>query len=123
MQESEKSIETLNYLKNLGIRFAIDDFGTGYSSLSHLKRLPVDTLKIDRSFINNIHDDTNDLAIVEAIIALANTLQLTVTAEGIENIFQESLLQKLKCDIGQGFYYLKPAPPEDITPLLDTLFI
>ena len=123
MKESEKSIETLNYLKSLGIRFAIDDFGTGYSSLSHLKRLPVDTLKIDRSFISDIHDDSDDLAIVEAIIALANTLQLTVTAEGIENIFQESLLQKLKCDVGQGFYYFKPAPPEEITPLLDTLFI
>jgi len=123
MKESEKSIETLNYLQNLGIRFAIDDFGTGYSSLSHLKRLPVDTLKIDRSFISNIQNDNDDLAIVQAIVALAETLQLTVTAEGIENNVQESLLQKLKCDIGQGFYYCKPVPAEDITPLLDTLFI
>jgi len=123
MKESEKSIETLKYLKDLGVRFAIDDFGTGYSSLSHLKRLPVDSLKIDRSFINNIQNDKNDLAIVEAIVALADTLQLSVTAEGIENDFHESLLQRLKCDIGQGFYYSKPVPAEDITPFLHALFI
>lgn len=123
MKESEKSVETLDYLRGLGVRFAIDDFGTGYSSLSHLKRLPVDTLKIDRCFISDIESDSSDLAIVEAIIALANTLQLIVTAEGIESYAHEVRLKELGCNIGQGFYYSRPIPSEDLTTLIVNPFI
>ncbi|MEW8053391.1 MAG: EAL domain-containing protein, partial [Candidatus Thiodiazotropha sp.] len=87
---------------------AIDDFGIGYSSLSYLHRFPVDILKIDRSFVGRMDRDENGLAIIRTIIALARSLKMTVTAEGVENITQLRLLQDLECNHGQGFYFSEP---------------
>ncbi|RLJ17809.1 hypothetical protein DJ031_13200 [bacterium endosymbiont of Escarpia laminata] len=119
MQETGHSMETLDNLRKLGTHMAIDDFGTGYSSLSYLKRLPVDKLKIDRSFVRDLVNDPNDAAITRAIIAMGKTLQLTITAEGIENMAQEVFLKEQGCDQGQGFRYGRPLPAADITQMLE----
>jgi diguanylate cyclase (GGDEF)-like protein len=119
MQDAVATIETLQAFKALGIRVAIDDFGTGYSSLSYLKRLPVDTLKIDRSFVDGLGLDAQDTAIVNSVIALARTLRLSVTAEGVETSGQAKHLKQLGCDRGQGFYFAQPLPPEAVERLLD----
>ena len=119
MQDAEATIETLLAVKALGIRVSIDDFGTGYSSLSYLKRLPVDTLKIDRSFVNGLGQDTQDTAIVDSVVALARTLQLSVTGEGIETAAQAKHLRRLGCDRGQGFLFARPLPPEEVQRLLE----
>jgi diguanylate cyclase (GGDEF)-like protein/PAS domain S-box-containing protein len=118
MQDARATIETLQAFKALGIRVAIDDFGTGYSSLSYLKRLPVDTLKIDRSFVNGLGNDAQDTAIVDSVIALARTLQLSVTGEGVETSAQARHLKNVGCDRGQGFLFACPLPPEDVDRLL-----
>lgn len=99
---------------DLGVRFALDDFGTGYSSLSYLKRLPADTLKIDQSFIHDILDDKEDLALVQAIIGLAATFERDVLAEGVETVEQGVLLMRLGCDIAQGRGIAGPMPAEDV---------
>jgi diguanylate cyclase (GGDEF)-like protein/PAS domain S-box-containing protein len=108
MRDVEATIRTLWELKELGVRIAIDDFGTGHSSLSYLKRLPLDVLKIDRSFISGIVDDSEATAIVCAIMALAKSLDLKVTGEGIETAEQAALLSAWGCDQGQGYYFGKP---------------
>jgi diguanylate cyclase (GGDEF)-like protein/PAS domain S-box-containing protein len=108
MQDAEAAELTLRRLKNLGIQLAIDDFGTGYSSLSYLKRFPVDTLKIDRSFVDGIGSDAQDTAIVQSVVALAKTLNLDVTAEGIETEEQRLHLRSLGCDRGQGYLFARP---------------
>jgi EAL domain-containing protein (putative c-di-GMP-specific phosphodiesterase class I) len=118
MQKAESTIATLQELKGLGVQLAIDDFGTGYSSLSYLKRFPVDTLKIDRSFVAGIDADSQDTAIVDAMLALARALKLTVTAEGIESLAQLRRLHALGCDRGQGYYFAKPLPAGAISTLL-----
>jgi EAL domain-containing protein (putative c-di-GMP-specific phosphodiesterase class I) len=118
MQKAESTIATLRELKGLGVQLAIDDFGTGYSSLSYLKRFPVDTLKIDRSFVAGIDADSQDTAIVEAVLALAKALNLNVTAEGIESLVQLRRLHALGCDRGQGYYFAKPLPASAISTLL-----
>ncbi len=100
--------KVLNNLKNIGATIAIDDFGTGYSSLSYLLELPLDTLKIDRAFINNIEEDKRSFQIVETIMSLSNTLDLDVVAEGIETEKQMSILTNLGCDFCQGFHISKP---------------
>ena len=110
--DAELAVATLWMLKGLGLKLAIDDFGTGYSSLSYLKRFPVDTLKIDRSFVSGLGLYPEDGAIVGAIISFANALGLTVTAEGIETAEQLALLRTLGADYGQGYFFGKPAPPE-----------
>ena len=92
------------------MKLSIDDFGTGYSSLSYLKRFPIDTLKIDQSFIRNLTSYSDDAAIVRAIIMMAKSLQLEIIAEGVENKEQLDFLRKEKCDIIQGFYLSKPIP-------------
>ncbi|MDC8445326.1 MAG: EAL domain-containing protein [Nitrosomonas sp.] len=112
------TIETLNRLSKMGIRISIDDFGTGYSSLSYLKRYPIDTLKIDRSFVHDILLDKNDDAIVTAIIAMAHSLNIKVIAEGVETAEQLSLLVKKECDYYQGFYCSKPLPASEIVDML-----
>jgi EAL domain-containing protein (putative c-di-GMP-specific phosphodiesterase class I) len=110
MQDVEGASATLEALAALGVRVAIDDFGTGYSSLSYLKRFPIETLKIDRSFVSGIVDDPQDAAIVRSVIALADTLNLTVTAEGIETSAQRARLAELGCDLGQGYLFGRPLP-------------
>ncbi|HEY9051892.1 MAG TPA: EAL domain-containing protein [Gammaproteobacteria bacterium] len=110
MDDTDFTVEVLGTLKKLGFSIAIDDFGTGYSSLGYLKKLPVDKLKIDRSFIKDIHTCQDDDAIVRAIIALANNLQLTIVAEGIEIEEHHRILSGHGCQIAQGFYYSKPLP-------------
>lgn len=105
-------------LTNMGISFAMDDFGTGYSSLNYLRKYPFKTLKIDRSFVNDIAGDKADLALVNAAIAMAHGLGLTVVAEGVENEEQLTLLQDNNCDLAQGYFIGKPVPPEVITELL-----
>ncbi len=107
-------IETLRTLRALGVHASIDDFGTGYSSLSYLKQLPVEILKIDRSFIDEVDVDPDDTAIVSAIIAMGRSLGLTVIAEGVERPAQAEQLARLGCSFAQGFLFARPAPPEMI---------
>jgi diguanylate cyclase (GGDEF)-like protein/PAS domain S-box-containing protein len=118
MEDAEAGIRVLKALRGLGCRLALDDFGTGYSSLSYLKSLPLDTLKIDRSFVAGLADDGANLPIVQAVIALAHGLGIDVTAEGIETAEQLGWLRDLVCDRGQGFYYARPLPPSELIPLL-----
>jgi diguanylate cyclase (GGDEF)-like protein/PAS domain S-box-containing protein len=106
--KDESREDTMAQLRDLGIKIAIDDFGTGYSSLSYLKNWRVDTLKIDRSFVRDLVTDASDLAIVSAIIAMAEHLQIQVIAEGIEGYQQVEILRRLGCSIGQGFLFAKP---------------
>jgi EAL domain-containing protein (putative c-di-GMP-specific phosphodiesterase class I) len=108
----------LRALKALGVRLAIDDFGTGYSSLSYLKRFSVDTLKIDRSFVDGLGNDIQDTAIVQSVITLARALNLTTTGEGIETPSQQEHLRALGCDAGQGFLFARPIPAREIEELL-----
>ena len=100
--------EVLGQLKTLGVKLAIDDFGTGYSSLSYLKQLPVSKLKIDRTFIHDLHRNGNEEAIVAAIVQMAKCLNLEVTAEGVENERQLQFLREQQCDDVQGFLFSKP---------------
>lgn len=110
IKNSEISQKRINILHEKGFQISIDDFGTGYSSLSYLKNFKVDKLKIDQSFIRDFLDDNNDKAIVEAIITLANIFNLKVQAEGVETLKHEKLLQKLNCNLAQGYFYNKPMP-------------
>jgi EAL domain-containing protein (putative c-di-GMP-specific phosphodiesterase class I) len=118
MVDAEKTEQVLRSLKDLGVRLALDDFGTGYSSLAYLKRFPLDELKIDRSFIQDIPDDAQDAAIVEAVLAIARSLNLSVTAEGIETVQQRSFLSERRCQDYQGYLFSRPVPLEAFTKLL-----
>jgi len=118
MHSAENTLRTLKELKALGVRIAIDDFGTGYSSLGYLKRFPVDTLKIDRSFVKGIGGNVEDSAIVRAVITVAKSLNLSVTAEGIETAEQLEHLRALGCDHGQGYYFAKPMASDRVPALL-----
>ena len=118
MQHTQHVVDTFNQLKKLGISIAIDDFGTGYSSLSHLKRLPLDQIKIDRSFVKDLPDDKDDAAITSAIYAMATQLGLTVVAEGVETEEQEAFLQRLGCQTAQGYLYAYPVSADDFVQLL-----
>ncbi|MCB1801080.1 MAG: EAL domain-containing protein [Gammaproteobacteria bacterium] len=117
MDNEEKTFDVLARLRELGIRIAIDDFGTGHSSLANLKRLPVDTLKIDRAFVRDIPEDTNDIAIARAIIAMGRQLQLKTVAEGVETDAQKQLLSDEGCDFFQGYLFSRPLPSEEIESL------
>ena len=118
MHDTDGTVAKLWALKRLGVRLAIDDFGTGYSSLSYLKLFPVDTLKIDRSFVSGLGQDSNDTAIVRSVVALAKSLNLAVTGEGIETAEQLGHLRALGCDLGQGYLFAKPLAADDVGALL-----
>ncbi|WP_193744934.1 EAL domain-containing protein [Marinimicrobium sp. LS-A18] len=118
MQNTERAIEILKGIKALGVKLAIDDFGVGYSSLAQIKRFPIDTLKVDSSFIKDIPNSVEDKAITQAIIAMGKTLSLTVIAEGVETSEQESFLRDNNCDQSQGFYYSRPLGADDFEALL-----
>jgi diguanylate cyclase (GGDEF)-like protein len=107
----EGNTAALNDLRRTGVRISIDDFGIGYSSLSYLKRLPADTLKVDRSFVAGLGEDAEDTAIVQMIINLAHTLGMRIIAEGVESEEQAEQLRKMGCDMGQGYYFAEPLPP------------
>ncbi|WP_323600702.1 EAL domain-containing protein [Pseudomonas putida] len=113
MSQAEEALAVLYQLKKLGVQLAIDDFGTGYSSLSYLKRLPLDILKIDKSFIRGLPDDPHDAAIARAIIALGRSMQLTIIAEGVENQAQQRFLAAEGCEQIQGYIVSLPLPPEE----------
>lgn len=118
MENAERSAQILNRLKELGVQLSIDDFGTGFSSLSQLHRLPFDTLKIDRSFVNAVGETGENSEILQTIISLAKNLKMKVIAEGIETESQLSLLRNLGCDYGQGYLLAKPMPREEMEKLL-----
>lgn len=118
IQNLEDTISKMRRLKKLGISFAMDDFGTGYSSLTYLKRLPVDTLKIDQSFVRDATHDPNDAEIIRAIVAMARSLQLKVIAEGVETPQQLEFLQGLDCHLYQGYLHSRPLPLKDLRLML-----
>jgi len=113
VENIETATDILTSFHRMGVRISIDDFGTGYSSLTYLKRFPIDTLKIDRSFVRDIIDDVDDAVITEGIIALARSLQLQVVAEGVENFEQLCFLQELHCDEVQGYHFSRPLPTHE----------
>lgn len=123
MEGATESVEQLRALRDLGIQISIDDFGTGYSSLSYLKQLPIGKLKIDRSFIRDIPQDANDMAIAEAVIALGQALNLRVIAEGVETDAQASFLIRKGCHEAQGYLYSQPLPPQEIGPIFSKPFL
>jgi len=118
MQNLEGAMTTMHGLKLLGVKLAIDDFGTGYSSLNYLRRFPVDTLKIDQSFVREIHKDTRVRSIVDAIIVLAHALDMDVTGEGIETTAQLRALMDANCDRAQGYLFARPLPVEALADFL-----
>ncbi len=119
MKDPEEATSKINRLNDMGISFSIDDFGTGYSSLSYLKRFKINYLKIDRSFVNDIHVDINNTEITKAIIAMAHNLQLKLIAEGVETKEQMDFLIELNCDLLQGYLFSKPVPADEFTKLLE----
>lgn len=118
MHDSELGIRTLNRLKDMGIRLSIDDFGTGYSSLSYLNQFPIDTLKIDRSFVMNAAVDENFQAIIKAIVAMGHTLGFEIIAEGVEDLAQLELLRDHTVDLLQGYYFSRPIPATEFEELI-----
>jgi diguanylate cyclase (GGDEF)-like protein/PAS domain S-box-containing protein len=115
---AESLMDTLEALKALGVRLVLDDFGTGYSSLAYLTRLPLDALKVDRSFIDGLGTEPRDTAVTEAIIAMAHALSLQVVGEGTENELQVAELTRLGCDLAQGYHFARPLPAAEITAML-----
>jgi len=105
----------------MGVGIALDDFGTGYSSMNYLKRLPIDELKIDRSFVNEITDNPQDEAIVRAITMMAHSMDIKIVAEGVETLAHVNKLQQLACDRMQGYYFAKPLPAEDVPDFVRSL--
>jgi diguanylate cyclase (GGDEF)-like protein/PAS domain S-box-containing protein len=121
MQDSEQHVAKLHALRDLGVRVSVDDFGTGYSSLAYLRNLPIDYLKIDRTFVRDMNVDRNDAAIVRAIISMAQSLHLGTVAEGIETREHASQLLALGCSTGQGYFFSKPMAAQDTHELLRTM--
>jgi diguanylate cyclase (GGDEF)-like protein len=118
MRNVSRAVRVLDAIRSRGIRLAIDDFGTGYSSMSLMKQLPIDTIKIDRSFVRDLPDDSEDRAIAQAIIGMGNALGMTVIAEGVETAEQEAFLRTHGCDEIQGFLFSKPLPSRQLADLL-----
>jgi EAL domain-containing protein (putative c-di-GMP-specific phosphodiesterase class I) len=119
MADIETAKATLHALRRLGVRLAIDDFGTGYSSLSYLKQLPVDVIKIDKTFVDEVHVDDDDVALVDAVAGLGQALKMQTVAEGIETGEQWDTLRRLGIDHGQGYLFGRPAAPGEIAGLLE----
>jgi diguanylate cyclase (GGDEF)-like protein len=115
LENSSIVLANMQALKIMGVKILLDDFGTGYSSLAYLHRFPIDVLKIDRSFINNVHEHNNHQAIIRTIIDLATNLNMATVGEGIENVEDAQLLQKMDCLYGQGYYFAKPMTANDAT--------
>ena len=118
LESLEETVVIMNTLKSHGVQFSLDDFGTGYSSLAYLKRLPLDQLKIDRTFVRDILSNATNGALAQAIISLARALGLLVIAEGVETDEQRDLLARLGCECYQGFLFSKAVPPADFEALL-----
>ena len=118
MEDIQGSIEKLSALRGLGLDVAIDDFGTGYSSLAYLAKLPVNCLKIDRSFIITMASDPNAMTLVSTILSLARSLRLKVVGEGVDSEEQASILRKLGCEEMQGYLFSKPLPEDELLKLL-----
>jgi EAL domain-containing protein (putative c-di-GMP-specific phosphodiesterase class I) len=118
LDEGEVSLRTLRDLKDLGVRLVLDDFGTGYSSLSYLRRYTIDALKIDRSFVDGLERDAEDGAIVNAVLSMAQALEIGVTAEGVETSGQLSRLRDHGCEFAQGYLFSRPVPQEELAELL-----
>jgi diguanylate cyclase (GGDEF)-like protein len=120
MQHAESSVSVLRALKSIGVRLAVDDFGTGYSSLSYLRKFPVDSLKVDQSFVRDLTTDTGDATIVSAVISMGKSLGQCVIAEGVETEEQMTFLQAHGCDEAQGYYFSKPVAADQFAKLLET---
>lgn len=121
LDEPEHTIETIEKLSSLGVKFSLDDFGTGFSSMSHLKRLPISSIKIDRSFLSSVLEDKSDQKIIQAIISLAGNLNIKVIAEGVESSEQEKFLQDSNCTYAQGFLYSEPMSKDNAYDLLNNM--
>jgi diguanylate cyclase (GGDEF)-like protein len=119
MQHAESTIYVLGQLKHIGLRLAVDDFGTGYSSLSYLTRFPIDSLKLDQSFVHNIIAKSNDEIVIRAVIGMAKSLKQIIVAEGVETMEQLAFLQAHGCDEGQGYYFSRPTSPQQFAGLLE----
>jgi EAL domain-containing protein (putative c-di-GMP-specific phosphodiesterase class I) len=118
IENVEQVLSTVKRLKQLGVKLSIDDFGTGYSSLSYLKRFDIDKLKIDQSFIRDLATDTDDAAIVNAVIQMARSLNLKTIAEGVEHPDMLDLLRGFQCDEVQGYYFARPMPADEFSAYL-----
>jgi EAL domain-containing protein (putative c-di-GMP-specific phosphodiesterase class I) len=118
MGDVDAAIDLMLRLKSLDLKLGIDDFGTGYSSLSYLHRFPMDTLKVDKSFVGRLEDSDEDRAIIHTILTLGQKLGMEVVAEGVETLEQINLLKAEGCDYGQGYYFAKPLPSEAAQELL-----
>jgi EAL domain-containing protein (putative c-di-GMP-specific phosphodiesterase class I) len=118
MADPACTLEILTDIRALGVRVSIDDFGTGFSSLSHLRRLPVDTIKVDRSFISNMVENNDDAALVQAIIGIAATLRKHVVAEGVETEAQRAMLLRFGCREAQGYLFSRPVPPDILARMI-----
>jgi EAL domain-containing protein (putative c-di-GMP-specific phosphodiesterase class I) len=119
MRDSTSTATVLEALKDMGVLLALDDFGTGYSSLSYMKRFPIDTLKIDQSFVRNLTTDADDASIVNAVINMGSSLHMLVVAEGVETSEQAELLRAQDCPEAQGFYFSHPVVPRGIAQMLE----
>jgi EAL domain-containing protein (putative c-di-GMP-specific phosphodiesterase class I) len=118
MHDMDFTVATLQNLKAMGIQIAIDDFGCGHSSLSYLKRLPIDHVKIDQSFVRDLATDPNDAAIVGSVVAMTRELNLKVVAEGVETEEQLAFLKDRRCDLVQGFLFSQPMPADDVESMI-----
>ena len=118
MADGDTGFRALRDLSGEGMRVAIDDFGTGYSSLDQLRRMPVDVVKVDRSFVRGMAADSTDRELVAAVVGMGRALKLLVMAEGIETPEQAAVLRELGCGIGQGFLFARPLPPEELDGLV-----
>jgi EAL domain-containing protein (putative c-di-GMP-specific phosphodiesterase class I) len=118
MSSFDRSINKLLELKDLGLKLYLDDFGTGYSSLNYLKNLPIDTVKIDKSFVRDLADNLLEVDLLSSIIGLVNRLGLNVVAEGIETQEQVEFLQNCRCHFGQGFLFSKPVPQNEVIKII-----